>query len=132
MSVVGLVVVGGYDGDLIALNAEDGSVLWRRNIAGETLSRPVVLQEAVIVYTIDGRLQVFSAFDGSEQWTLDQSLPALTQRGASTPVVGGSWVIAGFDNGRLVASNLSDGRNALGSNHDASVRTLRPRTTGRR
>jgi outer membrane protein assembly factor BamB len=105
----GRVVVGGYDGDLIALNAEDGTELWRRNIAGETLSKPVVLENDVIVYTIDGRLQVFSAFDGSERWSLDQSLPALTQRGASTPVVVGSWVIAGFDNGRLVASNLSDG-----------------------
>jgi len=50
-----------------------------------------------------------SAFDGTEIWSADQSLPALTLRGAAAPVIAGSSVIAGFDNGRLVASNLSDG-----------------------
>ncbi len=105
----GLVVVAGYDGDLIALKAEDGAEVWRKNIAGESLSRPVVSGEAVVVYTIDGRLRVFSAFDGTEEWALDQSLPALTQRGASTPVVVGTSVIAGFDNGRLIAIDLEDG-----------------------
>lgn len=105
----GLVVVAGYDGDLVALRAEDGSEVWRTNIAGESLSRPVIHDDDVIVYTIDGRLRVYSAFDGTERWVLEQSLPALTQRGSSTPVVVGTSIIAGFDNGRLVASSLDDG-----------------------
>lgn len=104
-----LVVVAGYDGDLIALRAEDGTEAWRRNIAGESLSRPIISGESVIVYTIDGLLRVFSTFDGSDNWVLEQSLPALTQRGSSTPVVVGTSVISGFDNGRLIATRLSDG-----------------------
>jgi len=104
-----LVVVAGYDGDLIALHAEDGTEAWRINVAGESLSRPIISDDSVIVYTIDGLLRVFSTFDGTEQWVLEQDLPALTQRGASTPVVVGSTVIAGFDNGRVVASRLADG-----------------------
>jgi len=105
----GLVVVAGYDGDLIALSAIDGSEVWRKNISGETLARPVVSDDAVAIYTIDGRLRVFSAFDGAERWSLEQSLPALTQRGSATPVIVGNSIIAGFDNGRLVATRLSDG-----------------------
>jgi outer membrane protein assembly factor BamB len=105
----GLVVVAGYDGDLIALRIEDGSEVWRRNIAGESLSRPVITDEAVIVYTIDGLLRLFSPFDGTERWVLEQSLPALTQRGASTPIVVGSSVVAGFDNGRLISTRIADG-----------------------
>jgi outer membrane protein assembly factor BamB len=105
----GLVVVAGYDGDLLVLKSADGTEVWRKNIAGESLSRPLVYENNVIVYTIDGRLRVFSAFDGTERWAADQSLPALTQRGASTPVVVGTSVIAGFDNGRLVATTLDDG-----------------------
>lgn len=105
----GLIVVAGYDGDLIALHAEDGTEAWRKNIAGESLSRPIISDEAVIVYTIDGLLRVFSTFDGTERWMVEQSLPALTQRGASTPIVVGSSVIAGFDNGRLIATRLTDG-----------------------
>lgn len=105
----GLVVVAGYDGDLIALQSEDGSVAWRTNINGESLSRPLIHNDAVVVYTIDGRLGVYSAFDGSERWNLEQTLPALTLRGSSTPIVVGNYVISGFDNGRLIAMSLLDG-----------------------
>jgi len=105
----GLVVVAGYDGDLIALSAEDGAERWRINIAGESLARPLIKDEAVVVYTNDGRLRVFSTFDGTERWVLEQSLPALTLRGAAEPIVVGTTIIAGFDNGRLMAISLADG-----------------------
>ena len=105
----GLIVVAGYDGDLIALRAEDGSELWRKNIAGESLAQPLIKDDAVVVYTIDGRLRVFSTFDGTERWVLEQSLPALTLRGSAPPIVVGTTIVAGFDNGRLLAINLSDG-----------------------
>ena len=81
----------------------------RRSIGGESLAKPVVNGGIVAVYTNDGRLQVFSAFDGAERWELAQDLPPLTLRGASTPVVVGTSIVAGFDNGRLVASALNDG-----------------------
>lgn len=105
----GLVLVAGYDGDLIALRAEDGSQAWRTDISGESLARPIVEEGAVIVYTIDGRLRVYSTFDGSERWVLEQTVPALTQRGSATPIVVGNSVISGFDNGRLAAIDLVDG-----------------------
>ena len=105
----GLVVVAGYDGDLIALNAEDGSEVWRQNIVAESLARPLVQDDGVVVYTIDGRLRVFSVFDGSERWVFEQTAPALTLRGSAAPLLVGSTIIAGFDNGRLLAINLSDG-----------------------
>ncbi len=105
----GRVVVASSDGHLICLRADDGSEVWRVDLVGESLSRPLVEDDSVIVYTIDGTLHVLSRFDGSERWTLDQSLPPLTLRGSSTPVLVGSTVIAGFDNGRLIASSLTDG-----------------------
>ena len=105
----GLVIVSGYDGELIALNAEDGSEAWRVNTVGESLARPVISGDSVIHYTNDGRLRVYSTFDGDEQWEFSQDLPALTLRGSSTPVVVNNTVIAGFDNGRLIASDLDAG-----------------------
>lgn len=105
----GYVVVAGYDGDVIALHAEDGAEAWRINIGAETLANPSIRNNVIAIYTIDGRLRTFSAFDGSEIWSLEQTLPALTQRGSSTPIFVGTSVISGFDNGRLVASRLADG-----------------------
>jgi len=104
-----LVVVAGYDGDVVALRADDGVEAWRTNVAGESLAAPLIKNNSIVVYTIDGWIRVLSAFDGSELWSADQSLPALTLRGAAAPVIAGSNVIAGFDNGRLVASSLADG-----------------------
>jgi outer membrane protein assembly factor BamB len=105
----GLVVVAGYDGDIVALRAEDGSEIWRVNIAGESLARPIISDDLVIIYTIDGRLRVLSTFDGTERWTFEQSLPALTQRGSSVPILVGNTIICGFDNGRLMALDLQTG-----------------------
>ncbi len=105
----GVVVVAGYDGDLIALSADDGSEMWRTQIASETLAKPLVRNGRVAVYSIDGRLRVYSIFDGSETWALEQTSPALTQRGSASPIMLGSSIFSGFDNGRLVASKLDDG-----------------------
>lgn len=105
----GIVVVAGPDGDVVALRAEDGSVAWHTNVIGESLSSPQIRNEVVIVYTINGILRALSALDGSERWLIEQSSPALTLRGSATPLIVGSSVIAGFDNGRLIAVSLTDG-----------------------
>ncbi len=104
-----LVVVGAADGMLIALDAATGAERWRTDIAGETLARPVVKDDVVVAITIDNRLRAVSAFDGTERWTVEQSTPALTMRGSASPVIVGTSVVAGFDNGRIAAVNLSSG-----------------------
>lgn len=103
------VVVGGSDGGLISLSAEDGTEIWRRDVDGEVLAPPVIKNDLLVVYTIDGKLYVLSAFDGSERWSIEKSVPPLTLRGSAAPVVVGSMVIAGFDNGRIIAANIDDG-----------------------
>jgi len=104
-----LVVVAAADGLLIALDADLGVEKWRANVTGESLARPVIKDDLVVVITIDNILRAVSAFDGSERWTIEQSTPVLTMRGSASPVLVGSSVIAGFDNGRLVSVNLSTG-----------------------
>ncbi len=105
----GLVVVGASNGYLVALNADSGEEMWRANLRGETLARPIVEDDTVMVLTIDNRLRALSAFDGSSRWIVEQSTPDLTMRGSSPPVTVGTSVIAGFDNGRLVAVNIASG-----------------------
>jgi outer membrane protein assembly factor BamB len=105
----GLVIVAGTDGDVVALKSDDGSIAWQRNVAGEMLSVPQVRNGVVVIYTIDGRLMGLSALTGKESWMVEQDLPALTLRGAATPQIAGNLVVAGFDNGRLVATTLANG-----------------------
>ena len=104
-----LVVVAAADGYLIALDANSGVESWRANVEGESLARPVIKDNIVVTITIDNVLRAVSAFDGNERWTVEQSTPRLTVRGSASPVLVGSTVIAGFDNGRLIAVNLESG-----------------------
>ncbi len=105
----GLVIVASNDGYVIALDATNGEERWRSGIDAETLSVPVIRDDVVVVLSIDNRLHGLSAFDGESRWTVEQTTPALTMRGSSTPVLAGSTVIAGFDNGRLLAVEIDTG-----------------------
>jgi len=105
----GLVVVASSDGSIVALDVATGTEKWRSSVAGETLSQPVIKGEVVMVLTIDNILRGLSAFDGSERWLVEQSTPRLTMRGSATPAVVGTNVVAGFDNGRLVAVDIESG-----------------------
>ena len=105
----GVIVVGSADGLLIALDAATGAESWRADITGETLASPAIKDDTVVALTIDNRLRGLSAFDGTERWIVEQSTPRLTMRGASAPVIVGTTVVAGFDNGRLLAVDLASG-----------------------
>jgi outer membrane protein assembly factor BamB len=94
---------------LIALDADSGAELWRANLTGESLAQPVIKDGTVVTMTIDNRLRAVSAFDGAERWTVEQATPTLTMRGSASPVLVGTSVVAGFDNGRLVAVNIATG-----------------------
>ena len=78
-------------------------------LEAESVAVPAIRSDTVVVKTIDGILRGLSVADGSTLWSVEHSPPALTLRGSAQPIIIGSTVIAGFDNGRLIAVNLIDG-----------------------
>ncbi|HUN27219.1 MAG TPA: outer membrane protein assembly factor BamB [Steroidobacteraceae bacterium] len=107
-----LVVVGSSAGDVFALRAADGHIRWHVNIAGEVLAAPAVTPRLIVVRAVDGKLHGLSPADGHEVWQVQQPVPSLSLRGTSQPTVVGEVAICGYDNGKVVASNLSDGSSA--------------------
>ncbi len=105
----GAIVVASKDGFVIVLDARSGEERWRSNIGGESLARPLIRDDLVIVQSIDNRLQALSLFDGRQRWEIEQTMPVLTMRGASSPLAVGSNIVAGFDNGRLLAVDADSG-----------------------
>ncbi len=105
----GVVAVASKDGYIVLLDADSGTEQWRSYVGGETLAKPLIKDDSVIVQTIDNRLVALARFDGRQRWEAKQSMPALTMRGASSPALVGSSVVAGFDNGRLVAYDIDTG-----------------------
>jgi len=106
-----MIFAGSNKGDVIAFNAETGDELWTAKVSSEILSPPQIAADGtVIVRTLDGRIFALNGTNGRRLWSYDQTVPALTLRGTSTPVIDGGMVISGFDGGRLVALEVSTGR----------------------
>ncbi|MFX9097191.1 PQQ-binding-like beta-propeller repeat protein, partial [Acinetobacter baumannii] len=63
----------------------------------------------VVVRTVDGRVYGLDPQTGERSWGFDRTEPALTLRGMSAPLIDGSHVLVGLDNGRLVSLKLADG-----------------------
>ncbi|MBI2993924.1 MAG: outer membrane protein assembly factor BamB [Gammaproteobacteria bacterium] len=105
-----VVLVGTGEGEVIALNADSGKKLWRSRVSSEVLSPPIKADGTVVVRTNDGRVFGMAGDTGKRLWTYDRTVPALTLRGTSAPLVSGGIVIAGFDAGRLAALDLPTGR----------------------
>ena len=105
----GLVVAGARFGDLVALDSATGASKWRTRINSEILSAPAVTEQHVLLRTVDGRVSSFSTADGKLEWSAEQQVPRLSLRGAGVPAVAGEAVIAGFDNGRIMALQQRNG-----------------------
>jgi outer membrane protein assembly factor BamB len=106
----GLVLVGSSDGEVVALDAETGKERWRSELTSEVLAPPRAADGIAVVRTGDGKLFGLSADSGARLWVYDRTVPVLTLRGTSTPVLVEDLVLAGFDSGRLVAVELLTGR----------------------
>jgi outer membrane protein assembly factor BamB len=104
-----VVAVGSADGQVLALSAADGAELWRADVKGEILSAPAVADKEIVVRTVDGKLRSLAIADGAELWTTEQQIPRLTLRGVAAPVVAHDMALSGFDNGRVIAVNMTDG-----------------------
>ena len=101
--------VGTSAGEVIALTAADGKILWRVRLNGEILAAPAISDRAVAVRTVDGKLRALSPKDGHDLWTQEQQVPRLSLRGTSRPVIAGDLTLCGFDNGKVIAVNMNDG-----------------------
>ena len=103
------VLVGTLDGEVIALKRADGKQLWRSKLSSEVLTAPAGNGSLLVAKTIDGKVYGLSANKGERQWVFDRSVPNLTLRGLSAPVIDGDHAFVGMDNGRLIALHLADG-----------------------
>lgn len=104
-----LVLVGTLDGDVIALKRATGAEAWRAVLPSEVLAPLAASGDLIVARAADGRQFGLSATDGSRVWSFDRTIPNLTLRGLSKPLILGNRVYTGLDNGKLVALNLADG-----------------------
>ena len=105
----GILIVADIDGNVIALDQNNGTELWTSNVKGEVLAPAAVDAKFIIVKTGSGELIALNKDSGEIEWSYRSKLPALTIRGSSSPVIDNNMVYATFDNGRLGVFELDSG-----------------------
>jgi outer membrane protein assembly factor BamB len=106
----GTVILGSSDAEVVALNIETGAVLWKSAVSSEVLSVPVVANDIVIVRTTDGAVIALDEKTGGKRWNYERAVPALSIRGTGSPLIIEDKMVGGYDNGKLMALRLTDGK----------------------
>ena len=93
------------DGNVVALNPENGNVIWRTKLDIELSAGPGVGEGRVIVVSSSGYVITLDASSGAEQWRVDIDGESLAR-----PLIRDETVVIQTTDNRLQGLSLFDGR----------------------
>ncbi len=106
----GVLYFGGGDGQLYALQPENGAMLWTYPLKAEGLAEPLVKNGIVYVLGGNNVAHALDAKTGKLLWLYNRREASnLSVRGGSQPALAGDLVLIGFSDGALVALNKTSG-----------------------
>ena len=97
------------EGEVVSLDAESGDLRWRQKMGTEILARPVLTEKQVLLRSGDGQVIGADLESGQILWRVRRSVPALTVRGLSAPLVIDNVALIGFASGRLSGIDVASG-----------------------
>lgn len=97
-------------GEVAALNAQDGSEIWKVKPAGPLRGSPTVAFNTVFVMTQDNQIHALDTVDGAALWNESGSISQAGVFGVAAPAAGQGTVVAGYSSGELVTYRYENGR----------------------
>lgn len=97
-------------GEVVALDAETGSQIWKVKPAGPLRGAPTIAFNSVYVMTQDNQIFSLDAADGDQQWQESGSAGQAGVFGVAAPAAGAGTVIAGYSTGELAAYRYENAR----------------------
>jgi outer membrane protein assembly factor BamB len=97
-------------GDVVAMSAADGKILWRAKPGAPLRGSPTVANGAVYVLTQDNQVFSLNQTDGKVQWVQSGTLETQGVFGVAAPAVSQGTVVSGFSSGELSAYRYENGR----------------------
>ena len=103
------VVVGTIKGEVIALSADEGKLLWKSAVSAEVIAPAAMAGDIIVVRSGDNRLYGLDAETGQRKWTYQRPIPSLSIRNTAAPVIADQLVFIGFPAGKVIALNTKTG-----------------------
>lgn len=97
-----MLVCGGQENMLYAVRANNGELLWSKQLSAQIFSAPMVDNDVVVARTSDSYVYAVSPLDGGLLWSFSTPLPALTILGNGDPLLDWNSLYIGFDSGELI------------------------------
>ena len=97
-------------GDVVALDAATGAVLWSVKPSGPLRGAPTIAFNTIYVMTQDNQIYALNAADGTTQWSKGGSIGQTGLFGVAAPAAGQGSIIAGYSSGELAAYRYENGR----------------------
>lgn len=97
-------------GDVTALAADTGTVVWKKRPAGPLRGAPTLSNGNVYVMTQDNQIYALRQTDGEPQWNEAGPVAASGIFGVGAPAAAQGTVIAGYSSGELAAYRYENGR----------------------
>jgi outer membrane protein assembly factor BamB len=97
-------------GDVAALDAATGKMLWRVRPGGPLRGSPTIANDNVYVISQDNQLFALNPADGTVRWQAAGSLELAGVFGAAAPAAAAGSVVAGYSSGELIAYRYENGR----------------------
>ena len=112
----GVVYVTTEYGELVALDARSGGVLWRQKVGAAISGAPTVAGDAVYVTGRDATAWAVRTSDGKVLWTTSGTRDVAGWMGVSAPAVDGDLVVFPFASGQLLAVDRASGETRWSAN----------------
>jgi outer membrane protein assembly factor BamB len=97
-------------GDVAALAADTGALVWKKRPAGPLRGAPTLSNGNVYVMTQDNQIYALRDSDGEAQWNEAGPVAASGIFGVGAPAAAQGTVIAGYSSGELAAYRYENGR----------------------
>lgn len=116
-------------GDVLALQASDGKILWSVRPGGPLRGSPTISLGNVYVMSQDNQLYALNESDGAVIWQDSGTIQSTGVFGVAAPAAAQGSVVAGYSSGELSAYRYENGRALWGdalsrTNISTSVSTL--------
>jgi len=97
-------------GDVVALAADTGALVWKKRPAGPLRGAPTLSNGNLYVMTQDNQIYALRQSDGEPQWKEAGPVAASGIFGVGAPAAAQGTVIAGYSSGELAAYRYENGR----------------------